>query len=225
MNDSKIFLTEDGSHSILSDKFGVTYHSKHGAIQETQHVFIDYGLKSKLQTLDNISILEIGFGTGLNALMTLLEIKNKNNTVDFHTYEAYPISINTAKSLNYPNLLHVDSDLFLKLHQVSEGNSHKITLNFSLTKYFEDFHNIDFLEKFDIIYFDAYGPGQQPELWDQPILKKMFAALKTDGILTTYCAQGAFKRNLKAIGFTVEAVTGPPGKREMTIAKKNITSL
>ncbi len=220
MKNSGIFETGDGSHSILSEKFGVTYHSKHGAIQETQHVFIKHGLKSKLGTSHSISILEIGFGTGLNALMTLLEIKDLSIQVDYHTYEAYPISMETAKQLNYPKLLGIDSKKFLIMHEIDFEKEHLISNNFHFTKYKKSFDTIGFVNQFDIIYFDAYGPGQQPELWDKPLMEKMFLALKKDGILTTYCAQGAFKRNLKAVGFTVQTVPGPPGKREMTIGKK-----
>ena len=222
MKDSGIFKTGDGSHSILSEKFGVTYHSKHGAIQETQHVFIKHGLKSKLETSDSISILEIGFGTGLNALMTLLEIENHSVHINYHTYEAFPISIETARQLNYSNLLGTGSDLFLKMHEIDFEKEHHISKNFSFTKYKKSFETIHFKNQFDIIYFDAYGPGQQPELWGKPLLQKMYAALKNDGILTTYCAQGAFKRNLKAVGFNVQAVPGPPGKREMTIGQKKL---
>ena len=220
MEETGIFKTKDGSHSILSKKFGVTYHSKHGAIQETQHVFIDYGLKSKMDTQKQISILEIGFGTGLNAFMTLLEIENLAIEVDYHTFEAYPISIETAKKLNYAALLNTNPDLFLELHQVDNNHKIEITPNFYLTKYYKYFDEINFKNKFDIIYFDAYGPGQQPELWEKPLLSKMYDALKHDGLLTTYCAQGAFKRNLKAVGFTVKPKPGPPGKREMTTAFK-----
>lgn len=215
---NKIILTSDGSHSILSEQFGVTYHSIHGAIQETQHVFIDAGLDHKLQEQeDNISILEIGWGTGLNSYMTFLEAEKRNIKIDYTTIEAYPISIEQAQGLNYPESLEQENDtLFLLQHQLEWEQKHPISKNIQFTKHQMLFQKIDFKNKFDIIYFDAFAPTAQAELWEPEFLQQMYDSLKDKGILVTYCAKGSFKRALKAVGFKVESIPGPPRKREMT---------
>ncbi len=215
-----IFTTQDGSHSIQSEKYGVSYHSKYGAIQETQHVFIDAALNYKSSNQKQLSVLEIGFGTGLNALMTWLEAKKQDLEVDYHTFEAFPISLEQANALNYPIELKTEPSQFLQLHTCDWEIQNKFSSNFSFTKYQRDFHEIDFSNQFDVIYFDAFAPNAQANLWEMPLLQKMFDALKKEGVLTTYCAKGVVKRCLKSIGFTIEAISGPPGKREMTRALK-----
>lgn len=220
-NSPRIFVTSDGSHSMFSNEHGVSYHSKHGAIQETQHVFIDaaYHFKSSNQT--DLSILEIGFGTGLNAFMTWLETEKTNHQIQYTAIEAFPISMEEATQLNYANALQQDSSKFLKLHESPWEETISLSPNFLFTKNKRKFEELNFQNEFDIIYFDAFAPNAQPELWEEPILQKMFDALKTNGVLTTYCAKGVVKRTLKAVGFTIEAIPGPPGKREMTRALKN----
>ena len=219
-----IFLTEDGSHSIYSEQFGVAYHSTHGAIQETKHVFIDAGLNHFIaqREFKQIKILEIGFGTGLNVFMTFLESHFRGIQIDFTTTEIYPLSISTAAELNYPQLLNVPhlGNIFNTFHTSNWNEKHRISDNFLFEKRLVDFQNMDFFNEFDIVYYDAFSPESQPELWDIEMLKRTYNALKEGGILTTYCAKGSFKRALKTVGFQIENIAGPPGKREMTRASK-----
>lgn len=220
---SSLFETEDGSHSILSEQFGVAYHSKHGAIQETQHVFINAALRLKAVLQKEISILDIGFGTGLNAYMTLLEAEKRNLSIQYSGIEAYPISYQQATDLNYSELLK-STDFqpsFLKMHSADWATPIQLSQQFQFTKHQVKFETIDFTGQFDIIYFDAFAPNAQPELWEAALLSKMYQALKKDGVLVTYCAKGIVKRTLKAVGFEIETLKGPPGKREMTRAIKN----
>lgn len=216
-----IIQTEDGSNSIQSAKFEATYHSIHGAIQETQTVFIDAALKYKTPTQKELSILEIGLGTGLNAFMTYLEAKKSNLHIQYTGIEAYPITLEVAQQLNYAELLEVTKEnaQFLKLH-TSPNESINLSPNFQFYKQIGRFEDLQAQEVFDIIYYDAFAPSVQPELWEIELLEKMYRALKPNGILTTYCAKGVFKRNLKQVGFKVEGIPGPIGKREMTRALK-----
>jgi len=221
---SKLFQTQDGSHSIFSEQFGVSYHSKYGAIQETQHVFIDAALRFKALVQKDIAILDIGFGTGLNAYMTLLEATQRGLSIDYTGYEAFPISLAEAQLLNYPNLLSA-ADLsaqFLQLHEVAWNEVIPINPNFRFQKCLQSFETIDAQAAYDIIYFDAFAPNAQPELWEAPLLTQMYQALKQGGVLVTYCAKGVVKRTLKSVGFQIESLKGPPGKREMTRATKGI---
>lgn len=216
---NKIFLTKDGSHSMFSEQHGVSYHSIHGAIQETEHVFINAALLHRLPAT-SLFILDIGFGTGLNAYMTYIKSNQIKVPIQYFGIEAYPISIEEAKKLNYSELLETNSDDFLKFH-LSEWNSPlSLSQNFTLTKVQQKFEALDYQNKFDIIYFDAFAPNAQPELWEEDILQKMYNALKVNGVFTTYCAKGVVKRTLKKVGFEIEAIPGPPGKREMTRATK-----
>ncbi len=224
MNEQAIFETQDGSHSIFSEEFKVSYHSKYGAVRETQHVFIDAALRFKAVLKKDIRILEMGFGTGLNALMTYLEAQKKNLYIDYTTVEAYPISDAQVKLLNYNEVLRVsevDEHCLRRLHAAPWNMKYAINDSFTLLKLNTLFEAVEFQEQFDIIYFDAFAPNAQPHLWEEPLLKKMYDALLPEGILTTYCAKGEVKRTLKAVGFEVECLQGPPGKREMTRAVKN----
>lgn len=218
-----IFLTDDGSHSVVSEQFGAMYHSRHGAIQETQCVFIEAGLKYLIQKdYPAISILEIGLGTGLNAFMTYLESKEYPLSIRYTALEAYPLSIEEAQMLNYPVLLNKEEsrNIFSELHTSEWDKAISLSSNFSFKKQQRDFLNIDEIDAFDLVYFDAFSPEVQPELWTETMFQKIFNALKNNGILTTYCAKGAVKRSLKSVGFTIENLPGPIGKREMTRAVK-----
>ncbi|MFK8008295.1 MAG: tRNA (5-methylaminomethyl-2-thiouridine)(34)-methyltransferase MnmD [Saprospiraceae bacterium] len=219
MPDNQLIITEDGSHSLFSQKHGVSYHSKYGAVQETQHVFINAGFQHKIPTAP-LSILGIGFGTGLNAFMTFLESKKHKVDINYTGVEAYPLSLDTINEFNFSEILKEDESVFQKIHELDWEVQHALDNHFQLTKMKMMIEDIDFKNQFDLIYFDAFGPGSQPELWEEPILQKMYNALKTDGVLTTYCAKGSVKRGLKKVGFTIEALPGPPGKREMTRAVK-----
>jgi tRNA U34 5-methylaminomethyl-2-thiouridine-forming methyltransferase MnmC len=219
---NKIFLTDDGSHSLMSETFGDSYHSKFGAIQESQHVFIEAALNyltAKGKT--DLTILEIGFGTGLNVLMTFREAERQNLKIHYLTIEKYPLSIEQAETLNYAEQLMVDSAVFKTLHSCNWGENVQLSTHFSFEKRENDCQSIDLENVADIIYFDAFAPQIQPELWETPILQSLFTALKIGGVLTTYCAKGAVKRALKEVGFQLESLPGPVGKREMTRALKN----
>lgn len=219
MKTNELFTTSDGSHSLLSAEFEVPYHSRHGAIGETQHVFIDAGLKSK-HDLEHVSILDIGFGTGLNAYMSFLERAAMGVAIYYEAVEAYPIDLSVAKSLNYALQLHADNTPFLKMHELSWSIEHPLGEGFVFQKKQKTFQDFNSTHLFDVIYYDAFAPNAQPELWEVDILAKMYSLLNESGVLVTYCAQGQFKRNLKSAGFSIEALPGPTGKREMTRARK-----
>jgi tRNA U34 5-methylaminomethyl-2-thiouridine-forming methyltransferase MnmC len=218
--------TADGSHSIHSEKFNASYHSSHGSIQETKTVFIDAGLNYLIEKgLDKINILEIGFGTGLNAFMSYLELKNRKVNISYDGFELYPIGIETAEKLNYPQVLEAvtEKDIFHSFHKNPGSNiavrlCEHYYLKFNL--FVENFELYNFEPKYHLVYLDAFAPNIQPQLWQQLFLQKMYDALNEDGVLVTYCAQGAFKRALKSVGFKIEALPGPIGKREMTRASK-----
>lgn len=216
----EIIQTLDGSTTIHIADWEECYHSKHGAIQEAQHVFIKNGLS--LFQNQKIAILEIGFGTGLNAFITLLEAKKMQQTIDYVGVEAYPISADEVLNMNYVAELDAmkESAIFNKMHESDWGE--KIVLNddFVLTKRKQFFEEIDDVNKFDLIYFDAFGYRVQPELWSTAIFDKMYKSLKMNGVLVTYAARGIVKRNMIEVGFKVEKLEGPPGKREMFRARK-----
>jgi len=215
-----ILHTHDGSTTIHIEEWDECYHSKFGAIQEAQHVFIKNGLS--LFKDQSISILEIGFGTGLNALITFLESKKLGLQVDYVGIEAYPISQTEIKEMNYVSELKAESDeaVFETMHSCLWEEKINLKIDFNLTKKKQFFHEIEYLEQFDLIYFDAFGYRVQPELWTFEIFKLMFKALKKNGVLVTYAARSIIKKNMQEAGFTVEKLQGPPGKREMFRATK-----
>ncbi|WP_029596785.1 tRNA (5-methylaminomethyl-2-thiouridine)(34)-methyltransferase MnmD [Flavobacterium sp. ACAM 123] len=216
----EIIQTLDGSTTIQIKEWDECYHSKHGAIQEAQHVYIKNGLS--LFQNKPISILEIGFGTGLNAFITFLEGNKMNQSIDYVGVEAYPISADELISMNYVEELKAtdEKDIFEKMHQCNWEEKTFFGDVFSLTKRKQLFEEIDDLNRFDLIYFDAFGYRVQPELWSTAIFKKMFDALKNNGVLVTYAARGVVKRSMIEVGFKVEKLEGPPGKREMFRARK-----
>lgn len=221
---SRIFETQDGSHSVYSDTYGVSYHSKYGAIQESQHVFIEAGLFYKMAgNRSMLTVMEIGMGTGLNVLMTALEAEKHQVQIHYTAVEAFPITAEEVQQLNYPQQLGRpdQTDLFKKIHDCEWGQMCEITPSFKLTKLHQRFESLDFHDVFDIIYFDAFAPNAQPELWEEAVMGIMYRALKPEGVLTTYCAKGAVKRTMRGLGFTIQALPGPPGKREMTRAVKS----
>ncbi|MEZ4992082.1 MAG: tRNA (5-methylaminomethyl-2-thiouridine)(34)-methyltransferase MnmD [Saprospiraceae bacterium] len=221
---SRIFETQDGSHSVYSETYGVSYHSKYGAIQESQHVFIESGLYYKMAgSTAPISILEIGMGTGLNVFMTMLEAEKRQVHISYTTVEAYPLPMDEASQLNYPQQLDKKewTDRFTAIHECKWNKLCRISPYFELKKLQTKFEELDLVNSFDVIYFDAFAPNAQPELWDEHVMGIMYRALKPEGVLTTYCAKGAVKRTLRGLGFTIQALPGPPGKREMTRAVKS----
>lgn len=220
--DNRVFkITADGSHTLYVTDLDETYHSKHGAIQEAEHVFIKAGLD--YFNTSEISVLEIGFGTGLNTFLTLLAAKKKGVSINYTGLEAFPLEQEIVTQLNYTQELHStkkEQELFNDLHQAAWEDYQKITLDFNLNKINLELENYLPTQQFNIIYFDAFGPNTQPEMWTKPVFEKMFDALLDGGVLVTYCAKGSVKRTLKEVGFILESLPGPPGKREMTRAVK-----
>ena len=216
----EIIRTEDGSTTIRLADWDECYHSRHGAVQEAYHVFIKNGLS--LFKGKPVSILEVGFGTGLNALITFLE-SDAYGPMDYVGVEAYPVSADEVAQMNYPAQLGAiaSQSVFDFMHTTDWERQVPISENFQLTKRKILFKDIDYVEKFDLIYFDAFGFRVQPELWSADIFRLMFAALKPSGVLVTYAARGIIRRNMLEAGFAVEKLPGPPGKREMMRAFKN----
>ena len=216
----EIITTADGSKTIQIKEWGEQYHSKHGAIQEAYHVFIHSGLQ--LFQKGSVSILEIGFGTGLNAMITILESEKQKLDIDYTGVEAYPVSPDELAQLNYLeelNALTREKEFYL-MHSSAWEEKISITPQFKLSKHKKDFTQIADINKFNLIYFDAFGARVQPELWTVPIFEIMYNSLKKDGYLVTYAAKGSVRRAMLEVGFLVERLPGPPGKREMLRAKK-----
>lgn len=213
----EILITSDGSTTIHLPDWNEQYHSKNGSINETYHVFIKSGLQEVVA--DKISLLEIGFGTGLNSFITYLEHQKK---IDYVGVEAYPVTLEEVDKMNFISVLDVEKEkqIFKKMHNVSWEEKHQITEDFSLLKRKQFFEDIDDENAFHLIYFDAFGARVQPQLWTVAIFEKMFKALKKNGILVTYSAKGSVRRAMQEVGFKVERLPGPPGKREMLRAIK-----
>ncbi len=218
---NKVTTTEDGVHSIISEKFGTSYHSLQGALIETDTVYINMGLKYLVEKgLQNISIFEMGFGTGLNAIRTYDKALDQNLKINYTTIEAYPLITEEYTNLNFFEFLGHDLEKqFIKMHE-SESQA-KITFHesFHFTKIIDKIENYQTQQKFDLIYYDAFGPETQAYLWEEPMMKKMRDMLSSNGILVTYCAKGTFKRVLKSLNFHIDSLPGSGRKREITRAK------
>ncbi len=221
-NDIEVRITADGSTTLYRKDIDETYHSHHGALQEARHVFIQEGLCKK-RDLPEIKILEIGLGTGLNALLTYLFALDHDLKIEYHGLEAFPLSAEIMQNVNYAQVIPDSrvAEAFQTLHKKAWNEKFQWSEQFEMLKIHNELQsfkvNTDF---YDIIYFDAFGPRAQEEMWDFSNLEKLYHSLKPGGILVTYCAKGSFKRNLKALGFQLENVSGPLGKREMTRAIK-----
>ena len=218
----KVVITEDGSSSIYLPEWNESYHSKHGAIQEAYHVFIRNGLDT-FEDEAGVAILEIGFGTGLNCFIAYLEAQKRKLLINYVGVEAYPVLIKESEQLNYVDKLGVDEqkEIFRSIHDVSWDKMHKFDNHFTLHKRKQFFQDITDVNKFDLIFFDAFGPRVQPDLWTEEMFAKMIQALNPNGMLLTYSAKGSVRRAMIEVGFTVERLPGPPGKREMLRARKN----
>ena len=218
----EIIITDDGSTTIRIPEWDENYHSTHGAIQEAKHVFIKNGL-NLFRSQDSISILEIGFGTGLNTFITFLETLNKEK-VNYVGVEAYPISADEVLQMNYVSELQaVDfKSIFETMHSCSWEIVNQLKTNFYLTKRKQFFQDIEDKNSYDLIYFDAFGFPLQPELWSETIFKKMYDALLPNGVLVTYACRTPIKNAMLAAGFSIEKLPGAPGKREMLRATKRL---
>ena len=221
----KIVKTDDGSTTIHLEEWNEQYHSKHGAIQEAYHVFIQNGLFQIHRK--QVAILEMGFGTGLNALITLIEASKKSLQIAYTGVEKFPVQSEELAQLNFTEALSepLYRESFEIMHQSPWDTPTNISPSFLLTKQRQDFERITAVESYDLIYFDAFGARVQPHLWTEAIFMKMFNALLPGGILVTYAAKGSVRRAMQAVGFTVERLPGPPGKREMLRALKKGPSI
>ena len=220
----KIIKTGDGSVTIHLSEWDEQYHSKHGAIQEARHVFIKMGLEYwvGLNKEKNPAILEIGFGTGLNAFITFLEAQKLQLKIDYTGVEAYPVSTSEIKALNYAEMLSAENQIetFQRMHEIPWNNKVDISENFQLEKQQKRFEEIEDINKYNLVFFDELGSRVQPELWTEDIFSRMFAAMKNNSVLVTYSAKGSVRRAMQTAGFIVERLPGPPGKREMLRALK-----
>lgn len=221
----ELIVTEDGSHTLFLKDLNETYHSRHGAIQESMHVFIKNGLRHFISISHKkiINLFEVGMGTGLNALLTAIEAKKFKCQLYYEAIEPYPVPPEYYLQLNYSDRIPLTGleILFTEIHQSNWGVENTLSDYFMIKKnkiLFEKYAHVK--KSFDIIYYDAFAPGKQPDIWDPDLLHKAYEMLIPNGILITYCSQGNFKRNLKKIGFRVETLVGPPGKKEMVRATR-----
>ncbi len=214
-----IIETEDESSSIFSERYQSCYHSKHGAVRESTHVFIEGGLCFVSAFNKSLKIFEMGFGTGLNAWLTLQKTVELGLNVAYTSLELHPLPPSITSSLSYPCLHEkLPPALFQQLHQVGWEEFHEIHAGFRLKKINANLLEWKPDELYDLVFYDAFGPETQPLLWDENMMAKMAKWLVPNGVLVTFCAKGSFKRALKAAGFEVTSLPGPPGKREMTRA-------
>ena len=212
-------ITEDGSHTVYLSKLDEPFHSMHGALQESEHVFISHGFNQVNRT--QIRILEIGFGTGLNALLTLRESINLGAKIHYHAVEKYPLTSSEYPGLNYESFMDgIPEGILQKMHKLPWGKNVSLVENFMMHKEQADFREMNPEGRFDLIYFDAFAPEKQPELWSEDIFLKISKLANSGAILITYSSKGVVRRALKACGFSVKKVPGPPGKWEMIRAIK-----
>ncbi|MGZ3844788.1 MAG: tRNA (5-methylaminomethyl-2-thiouridine)(34)-methyltransferase MnmD [Flavisolibacter sp.] len=216
-----LVITADGSHSVSVPNLNVTYHSVYGAIQESMHVYIDAGLRYLLgeQSFQQLRILEMGFGTGLNAFLTAIEAENLNQKIHYTTVEQFPLEVNMVASLNHPAHLS-NRQVFDRIHECKWGEDVWLSEHFTLQKENVSLQDFATSEPFHLIYYDAFAPAAQPELWTREIFEKLFRLLHHNGRLVTYCSKGDVRRAMQAAGFTIEKLPGPPRKREILRAIK-----
>ncbi len=213
MNSAIPIKTKDGSHTLYNEAAGEYYHSVYGAVQESEHIFIRAGLEAKQISPEVLQVLEIGFGAGLNALLTLKWAEDNHQPVQYLGIEAFPLTEATLKQLNYAEILHIEPSLFLKMHQSIMRQ--QITPYFSVQVLHEKLQDLlPGKNRFHVVFFDAFSPGSQPEMWTKEGFIKLHDALIPGGTLVTYSCKGSVKRALKAAGFSLEKLPGPPGKRE-----------
>lgn len=218
----QLVTTSDGSHSIYIPEFKEHYHSIHGAIRESKHVFIEVGLKFVNGKENPIKILEVGLGTGLNCFLTYLENIELKKTIECNSIEAFPLDEEILKQLNYVEQLDAKKyeNIFTDIHQSNWNEKIELANNFIFKKINDKLQNISFNETYDLVYFDAFAPSVQSEMWTKDVFEKIYNSMNKGAVLVTYCAKGEVKRTLKSVGFEIETLPGPPGKREMTRARK-----
>ena len=217
----EIISTADGSHTIAIPEIKVTYHSVHGAIQESRHVFLEAGLHyvQGQRKRSSLTVFEMGFGTGLNAFLTAIHAAETQLPILYTAVEMAPLSAEEASLLNYPSTLGHEQ-LFGQLHAAPCNEEVKLHQYFTLEKVQTDFAAFVPSLQFDLVYYDAFAPSAQPEFWTKEVFEKLYALLKANGVLVTYCSIGDVRRAMMAAGFAAEKLPGPPRKREMLRAVK-----
>ena len=224
MDTKRLVTTGDGSNTLFEPVLNEHYHSTNGALQESEQVFLHNGFHHMVACLKEVNLLEVGFGTGLNALLTVIEAKKQRRRVNYVAVEPYPIEIDIVEKLNYPEIIGTPEALgyFRKLHEAGWDFPSFLSDYFILSKIKAGLADIQLSdEQFHLIYFDAFSPAAQPELWTEKIFSQLYKCLKTNGVLVTYSCKGDVKRALKASGFGVEKLPGPAGKREVLRAVKH----
>ncbi len=213
------FVTGDGSQSLYHKQLDEPYHSRRGAVAESMHVFIKMGF-DRVQK-DNVRIFEMGFGTGLNFLLTAQRALDTGKKTEYHAIEKYPLDETLWQGLDYSAFVSAEvSGKFDFIHKVRWGSTVEVLPGVLLRKMKGDMQTTQAGEAYDLVYFDAFGPGVQPELWETPVFRKLFSMMNPGGVLVTYSAKGQVRRNMQEAGFVVERLPGPPGKREMLRAVK-----
>jgi len=210
----KVINTADGSNTLYHERYQEIYHSRHGAYQESMHVFIETGLKHIESRFNEVQVLEIGFGTGLNCILTY---QHKTSIVHYTGIDTFPINWSTIEALRYTQLpwLEKESNIYQQIINSQWNDTHQIGPNFKLKKIKNSIFKVNLKKKFHLIYFDAFAPATQPEMWQQSLFEKLYTYMITGGCLVTYCAKGQVRRNLEQAQFSVEKMPGPVGKREM----------
>lgn len=217
---SNPILTADGSHTLFNEKTGEHYHSTFGAITESEHIFIQAGLGAIPKERSKLGVLEIGLGTGLNALLTLRWAEENDKPVSYHAIEAFPLEQEVIKKLNYTEVLGINQDKLLAIH-AAQNEIVQISAQFSFSYSQVKLEDANFPDnQYEIVFYDAFSPDVQAEMWTEVSFRKIFKSMKNGGILTTYSCKGIVKRALKASGFQIEKLPGPPGKREFLRARK-----
>jgi tRNA U34 5-methylaminomethyl-2-thiouridine-forming methyltransferase MnmC len=220
---AEIILTSDGSHTLFVPSMNEHYHSTFGAVSESKHVFLQNGLLYSARRKKSLSVLEVGFGTGLNAFLTCLEAAKIGLYISYTSIEPDPLEADVYAKLNYPDFIQEENatGLFISFHESPWDTVVPVTDFFKLLKIRDEVLHVALTDgAFDCIFFDAFGPMAQPVMWSEEIFAKMYNVLQPGGILVTYCAKGSVRRTMKAVGFEIEKLPGAPGKREMTRAIK-----
>ena len=221
----ELVLTSDGSHTVSIPEINITYHSKFGAIQESQHIFIEAGLnylRNASKQTGVLNIFEMGFGTGLNALLTLIATAPPQQKIYYETTELFPLEMEQVNRLNYCGQLNqpILQKTFEQLHLCEWNREIEISPYFILKKTNTSLLNFSGNTSFNLVYFDAFAPEVQPELWTTGVFSNLYAHMQTGAVLTTYCSKSIVRKAMQAVGFIVTKIPGPPGKREMVRATK-----
>jgi len=217
----QLTTTSDGSHTFYIEDMDEQYHSMHGSIAEAEHIFIQAGLIKVAEQKNSFKIFEVGMGTALNVYLTAIAAAKEQLDVEMHSIEAFPLKVEEAALLNYPKLLNYSEAFFLQIHKSDWNKAVNLSEGFRLKKIKDNMETYQFVDEYDLVYFDAFAPEKQSEMWRPQIFREIFKAMKPNGVLVTYCVKGVVRRMLQELGFEIEKLAGPEGgKREMLRAVK-----